>query len=1118
MILFKCANCQNLIQAEYQNLGEMVECPLCKFIQIVPDPRLSPGTFLGDYRIVKFVESNPIWASYLAQGNSKDSPSSVVLKVPTTFFINRVSDFGKFSDCVIKYGSTQIDELPSLVDRNLVKGRSFFAYKHIEHAKKLSEFALGAPVRCEDALMIVKNIARALHDLWEKDKGVHLNLNAETVLLIINRLDVRLLDCGLASFLVNETRLLNEGVNIWDERYLSPEFNNDGISDSNLCDIYSLGCILFFLFTGTHPNNSPESESTPHPILSEATAKKIESHHPVFSLIGSLMEIDPLKRISSYPEIINRIEGILNAMNPERRVLEFRKRFNIWGGYATHEPRQAELSGLPAGRTEKKLFLSKKTDEVAVKMAAGRVFTSKKITPFNKNWKRHHPSSSPQQFTFAAILLAIALVATLLFAIWFVRSNRSTVPVPEPIAEKTTQQIPLAEKEKESMPVQEKKEPVGKVEKTVPAAVGYKKESDEIEIYIASNPDDFDGAIRKYEDLKRPYVLKTNMKVVGEINDIIFDLEKKKQDKIEEAVHEIINSLKPLLEKGDTKDVVIALDSYNGRFAAETKRQRAELSRKILEGASLVELQKAETIRMLDAIFEENVRADKDFNSQLVISRLDTLLQKQQATIIRDLILEIRSDMQAYEEMRQGMEHGSMTKKQLKKKVEGMDGDSHLLLEGLVFCDLGDFQMGYQNFEKIPYGIGNHFIAAFVEKEARKELKDIFDKYSISFNPDSPDSFMESVSKKLNSDDAPKILADLKLYESEFSDTAFFNKNANIVETLKKYCFNFLNDKQKSSEREIVISGKEGLPPGQELCNVLEKADNFTTIFLKKGVYRFGAGTQNDRDRSQEKLEQSSMGRGGFRLSLTGLKLVGEEGVVFEDSLTITAQSVEISNIKINKGKFSIVPNSISVLPDSGGITVRNCIFNDEETVVVRGSKIIFDNCFMRGMIIDKANNILLKHCTIISQNRGLSQNAALWIDGGTVNVTDCIVYGKYFAIVFSDKGTSIKRTNEIVTNKTISISGSLIYGEQGLSVFQFENRTMEENDIIKNPSKMSRYCRPKKNIFYAPLFVNQEMEDWRLVKGSPGYKGGVPKYKGGPVYYNNNRDKKDCGVIWPEK
>ena len=1114
MLLFKCLNCQNLIQAEYENLGEMVECPLCKFVQIAPDPRLSPGSFMNDYRIIKVLESNLVWVSYLAQNNCKEPPCQVVVKVPTSFFVKRVSDFGRFSDCIIKYGSTQINELPSLIDRNLVKGRTFFAYKHIEHARSLSEFALGAPVRCEDALIIVKNIARALYELWEKDKGVHLNLNPETVLLIINRLDVRLLDCGLASFLVNETRLLDEGLNIWDTRYLSPEFNNAGISDSNLCDIYSLGCLLYFLFTGSHPSDLPESESTPYPILPEATAKKIESHHPALSLISSLMERDPGKRMSSYPEIINRIEGILNSMSPERRVLEFRKRFNIWGSYATHESRQAELSGFPAGRTEKKFHTRKKTDEMVVKTAAGRVVSpEKKFTPFNKNWKRHQDSSSSRQ----VVILAIVFVATLIFAIWMINLNRpSTSTVLEAVPEKTTEQVSPVEKE--PSPVQEKNETPKEVEKPVPAAATFKSEKEEIEKYVAANPDDFDGAIRKYEDLKRPYVLKNNMGVVGDINDRIFDLEKKKERKIEETVHEIVNSLKTLLEKGDTKDAVIALDSYNGRFAVETKRQRAELSRKILDGASIIELQKGETIKMVDVIFEKNIGAVQNCDFKTIISGLDALLQKPQATIIRDIIVEIKSDIEVYAQMHQSLAQGGMTKKQLRKKVEDMDRDSHPLLRGLVFCELGDFQEGYQNFEKMPYGTGNHFITEFGEVEAKKALKDILDKYSIVFNPDSTEKFMESVSKKLNGNDAPKLLADLKLYESEFDDTVFLNKNINIVETLKKYCFNLLNDKQKAGEREIIISGKEGLPPGQELCNVLEKADNFTTIFLKKGVYRLGSGTQNQKNSSQEKLEQSSIGRGEFRLSLTGLKLIGEEGVVFEDSLTITAQAVEISNIRINKGKFSIVPNTISVLPDSGGITVKNCIFNDEETMVVRGSKIIFDSCFMKGMIVEKCNSVLLNHCTIISQVRGLSQNAALWIDGGNLNITDCIVYGKYFAIVFSDKGSNIKRTKEIVTNRAITISGSLVYGEQGISVFQFENRTMEEDDIVKNSGKMSRYCRSKKNIFYAPLFVNLEKEDWRLVKGSPGYKGGAPGYKGGAICYNNSREKKDCGVIWPEK
>jgi hypothetical protein len=328
------------------------------------------------------------------------------------------------------------------------------------------------------------------------------------------------------------------------------------------------------------------------------------------------------------------------------------------------------------------------------------------------------------------------------------------------------------------------------------------------------------------------------------------------------------------------------------------------------------------------------------------------------------------------------------------------------------------------------------------------------------------------------------------------------------------------DDRGKAMEREIVISAEEGDSPGMALAKVLEEADNWTTVRLRRGVYRLESlddAQRRSSNRVQTQLEQPTIGRNVFRLSLTGMKLIGEEGVIFENDLIITAQSVEISDIRIRHGKFNIMPNNVAILPDSGNIVVRNCVFEDEETRLIRASNIALENCFMKGLFIERCNDVRIEHCTILSQSRGLSQSAALWIDGGNVTIWDSIVYGeKYYALMFSDKGGGIKKASEIKTNRLINISRTVIFGEQGLCAFQFEDRPIEEKDIITSPVRVSRYFRSRSNIFYPPQFMDPKNGDWRLVKGTPGYKGGAPKYKGGPIYYNRSKDARDCGVVWP--
>ncbi len=1143
MYMFNCAKCKNIIRTDYANIGDPVECPLCGFIQIAPEPLLGSGKFYEDFRLLSSFSQGMLWNSYIAE-NAKNRGSSAkfVLRIPTQFFLKRVSDCALFAEHVIRAGTTGIEGLEQLSDRCTNSGKEFFAYNYNPDLRSLASICASGTAFSEmDALLIIKKISEALSNAWEKDSLIHGAISPSNVAIKLSSLEPMLSGVGISEFLASEKKLLDSGFSIWDQRYVAPEFILNGKFDSPSIDICSLGRIFYTLLMA---ENAPPQFDENGAFVEDSSVmlKNVSEHKPKTSemglmLLSSLCEANPDKRPSSYSALSIKIEGVLESISPEYRAIKYRKKINIWGRYDSKVKKEACLpplsSGMEMGLGQKKTFhiapLPKK--DLTFKNKAGRVFSSKNIRTLNHRWPSKESSSGA-----GLLILGLLVIFALVFAYNYLRDSSQKA---KRESNKTAQEALSADAQKSLRQDEETREPQGKPpEKDSVAArkdeakdpqVSPKKLKFEEELavvaeFVSRNPESYDEAIEKYEALKRPFVTAGKFDDIGRINDLIFELEKKKQRKVEETVQSLIEQIKPLIDKGENNQAVLFLDSYSGKFAAETKRQRKDISRKILEGVSVAEISRGEAIRIVDAVFEKNANLVASGKVTELSDELRVELENPAVKPVLDILKAYVSDLAEFAALKTAIREKAKTPKSVSDEMAKIAPDEKSFLKGLAYSEIGDFQKAYENFDKMQFGSGNYFTTAFYEIEADKEAQKIIQKYSLEFERGKPETLVSSLYKsQMSPDKAKDLLEDVKTFESNYSDSEFYVKNSGQIEAIKKHCFNLLKTPEKERERELVVLGdQEGtVSSGAQLLSMLEKADNWTTIRLKKGVYSFSSpedrARRNKEDKNRYDLEQSSLSSYSFNLSLTGLKLIGEEGVIFDNDLTITAQSVEISNIVVRRGAFMIMPHSLSVLPDSGNVMVRNCVFEDEETRVRNGINITFENCFSKGMIIERSKNVVLRHCTIVAQQRGLSQNAALWIDGDGVNIFQSVIYGSYLGIIFSDKGKDIKKDSEIRSDRGIVIDETLLFGERGICAFQFGDRPLEEKDFVTSASKVSKYCRPKRNIYYSPEFTDPVSGNWRLVKGTPGYKGGAPKYKGGPIYYRNLKLGKDLGVLWDE-
>ncbi|MBN1863730.1 MAG: protein kinase [Victivallales bacterium] len=305
MISMKCSGCQGEISIERQYVGEMIQCPHCGALQIVPNQLLDVGSEYNGYVVQRVISASVLWTAYevVAQADK------LALHIPTSFFLKRVSDIPSFADAVIYGSSFNRPELPSLVSHSLSQD-VFFVFDYQADAVKLTSLIKQRPMDLYSALQVTRNIAVCLKSLWDEYGVLHQCLIPDNI-WITPGLGIRIANTGLSSHLLADRQLLESGFNIWDYHYISPEFMNEGLADTPSCDIYSLGAVLFYLCTGRHPNEGVAPEhvaSTPAPLLSEFLP---EAPTGMSVLLQLLMSPDISSRPASWGEVIKHIDLLL---------------------------------------------------------------------------------------------------------------------------------------------------------------------------------------------------------------------------------------------------------------------------------------------------------------------------------------------------------------------------------------------------------------------------------------------------------------------------------------------------------------------------------------------------------------------------------------------------------------------------------------------------------------------------------------------------------------------------------------------------------------------------------------------------------------------------------------
>lgn len=191
-------------------------------------------------------------------------------------------------------------------------GRSFISMSYYD-GETLKERLESGPVNIENAVQIATEIAKGLQ--YAHDKGIiHRDIKPANIMLT-DRGEVKIVDFGLAK-LANETGLTESGERGGTLTYMSPE-QLRGENVDYRADLYSLGILMYEMFTGNRPYKEEHkaalmysivnTDPTPPTVISPSIPEKIEE------IILKLIKKNPGDRYNSAGEVADKLKGYLDV-------------------------------------------------------------------------------------------------------------------------------------------------------------------------------------------------------------------------------------------------------------------------------------------------------------------------------------------------------------------------------------------------------------------------------------------------------------------------------------------------------------------------------------------------------------------------------------------------------------------------------------------------------------------------------------------------------------------------------------------------------------------------------------------------------------------------------------
>jgi serine/threonine protein kinase len=279
----------------------------------------APVERIGDFEIHGKLGQGGMGAVYRARQVSLDR--MVALKILPSQFEDDHSYVTRFQREASVAASLNHPNLVRVYTSGHADGCHFIAMELVEGENVRQHLKRTGPLPPLGALRICLDVARGLQCGWQKAQLIHRDIKPSNIYLSMGG-EVKLGDLGLAkSLLSNTTGVTHTGTALGTPHYISPEqARGDKVIDFR-ADLYSLGCTLYELLTGSTPYSSSDPAALVNMHINGAppAIMKVLPQCPILlgRLVNKLVRKAKHERHQSYEELIAAIEAAMEQIaNP----------------------------------------------------------------------------------------------------------------------------------------------------------------------------------------------------------------------------------------------------------------------------------------------------------------------------------------------------------------------------------------------------------------------------------------------------------------------------------------------------------------------------------------------------------------------------------------------------------------------------------------------------------------------------------------------------------------------------------------------------------------------------------------------------------------------------------
>jgi serine/threonine-protein kinase len=289
------------------------------------DVEMAPGTQVGEYQVTGKLGEGGMGTVFAAVHPVIGKKVAIkVLNAGLSQDESIVQRFVQEARSVNQIGHRNIVDIFAF--GQLPSGRQYFVMEFLS-GKSLKQWLDEGPMSYADAFSVLHEVADAL-SAAHAEGIVHRDLKPDNIFLAENKRGgktVKLLDFGIAKLLrgddghgVHQTRT---GAPMGTPLFMSPEQCLGKPVDART-DIYSLGVIMFELFTGRLPFPGPSYIETVNGHISQAPPNPTELAdipEPLAAVILHCLEKDPANRPATVDELRATLNKVATEMGTEGR-------------------------------------------------------------------------------------------------------------------------------------------------------------------------------------------------------------------------------------------------------------------------------------------------------------------------------------------------------------------------------------------------------------------------------------------------------------------------------------------------------------------------------------------------------------------------------------------------------------------------------------------------------------------------------------------------------------------------------------------------------------------------------------------------------------------------------